>query len=249
MTNLPAARGSLPVPDPAAPGTIASLPQWVETSLDALEYAATVKGGKMAMAWQIPESKCPDAATRAALHKNADALLAVVAPTPRNDADSLKATALIVMRLLKSTAGRALDDLSADALVDSYLDSLDDIPSWAVKEAVRKWNRGECGDGHDYQWRPAPAVLRKIAAAESWKIEGRALRLRALAQSIPRPEYSVDHRQEMMERLRRLFHAILGREDPIDRMRREARKESEAQLAKDRARVLAEIEAAEKGPA
>jgi hypothetical protein len=45
----------------------------------------------------------------------------------------------------------------------AYLDALDDIPAWAIADAVRRWNRGEAGDGLNYTFAPAPAILRKVA--------------------------------------------------------------------------------------
>jgi hypothetical protein len=42
----------------------------------------------------------------------------------------------------------------------AFLDALDDVPPWAIAEAVRKWHRGE---GMNYSFAPAPAILRKLA--------------------------------------------------------------------------------------
>ncbi|MBR1287574.1 hypothetical protein JQ597_36525 [Bradyrhizobium sp. AUGA SZCCT0177] len=44
----------------------------------------------------------------------------------------------------------------------AYLESLDDIPPWALADAIRQWNRGEAGDQH-YAFMPPPAVLRGLA--------------------------------------------------------------------------------------
>jgi hypothetical protein len=44
----------------------------------------------------------------------------------------------------------------------SYLESLDDIPPWALTHAIRQWNRGDAGN-QNYDFMPAPAVLRKLA--------------------------------------------------------------------------------------
>lgn len=44
---------------------------------------------------------------------------------------------------------------------EAYLAALDDVPPWAIAEAIRKWHRGE-GGGRDsnYRFAPAPAELR-----------------------------------------------------------------------------------------
>lgn len=45
----------------------------------------------------------------------------------------------------------------------AYAGALDDVPAWAVRAAIRAWNRGEASGDHDYRWAPAPAVLRDLA--------------------------------------------------------------------------------------
>jgi hypothetical protein len=41
-----------------------------------------------------------------------------------------------------------------------------EVPAWAVDEAVRRWHRGECGDEYNYSFAPAPGALRRIALQE-----------------------------------------------------------------------------------
>lgn len=41
--------------------------------------------------------------------------------------------------------------------------ALDDIPPWAIADAIKRWHRGECGEGYCYRWAPAPAELRKLS--------------------------------------------------------------------------------------
>jgi hypothetical protein len=51
--------------------------------------------------------------------------------------------------------------------VSVYLDdALDDVPAWAVENAMRRWHRSECGVLHNYAFAPAPGVLRGIALQE-----------------------------------------------------------------------------------
>jgi hypothetical protein len=57
-------------------------------------------------------------------------------------------------------------DETTVAKVSVYLDdALDDLPAWAVENAVRRWHRAECGV-HNYTFAPAPGVLRGIALQE-----------------------------------------------------------------------------------
>ena len=50
---------------------------------------------------------------------------------------------------------------SGKARANAYLVALDDLPPWAIADAIRKWHRGE-GGGKDcnYRFAPAPAELR-----------------------------------------------------------------------------------------
>ena len=234
-------RDPLPLPDPRRPSMIQSLPPWVESSLDALELSGV--SGKMT--YSIPESKSPTEAERASLIENARILMTFVVRTPANDEELLKATSILLLRMVKALSGPRLDDLSAEALTEAYLDALDDVPSWSVDAALKRWNRGECGLGKDYRWRPSPAELRRVSLDEMWVLKGRAMRLCDLARCEARREFSTEYRMEMLERIHRVIRAIVGREDPIDRMRREVREASQRQLAADRARVLKELKSEE----
>ncbi len=49
---------------------------------------------------------------------------------------------------------------SGKARGEAYLDALDDVPPWALAEAIRQWHRGECGPDRNYRFAPAPAELR-----------------------------------------------------------------------------------------
>lgn len=50
---------------------------------------------------------------------------------------------------------------SGKARASAYLAALDDLPPWAIAEAIRKWHRGEGGSrDSNYRFAPAPAELR-----------------------------------------------------------------------------------------
>jgi hypothetical protein len=69
--------------------------------------------------------------------------------------------ALIGRMLLAYPAGDASEEATM-ARCTVYLESLDDIPQWAVRRAIRQWDRGEAGK-QNYAFMPAPAVLRGLA--------------------------------------------------------------------------------------
>jgi hypothetical protein len=50
------------------------------------------------------------------------------------------------------------------ARAGAYLGALDDLPPWAINEAIRRWHRGEGGGSSaSYRFAPAPAELRYAA--------------------------------------------------------------------------------------
>jgi hypothetical protein len=65
------------------------------------------------------------------------------------------------MLLAYPVAGGSVESGRARAI--AYLAALDDVPPWAIAEAIRRWHRGECGHGYNYRWAPAPAELRELS--------------------------------------------------------------------------------------
>jgi hypothetical protein len=77
------------------------------------------------------------------------------------DPDRRRAAAIANM-ILAYPLGGSVGEHASRARGEAYRDALDDMPAWAVIEAVKRWNRGACGD-HNYSFAPAPAVLRAAA--------------------------------------------------------------------------------------
>lgn len=114
---------------------------------------------------------------------------------------------MIASLLLKG--GAKLDQQSSDAFTEDYLDAIEDLPAWAVREAIRKWNRAESprldGKPHNYDFRPAPPTLRRLSHHELAGVKGRIIEMQRLLTAEPLVEYSDEHRSNMMERLQGLF--------------------------------------------
>jgi hypothetical protein len=72
-----------------------------------------------------------------------------------------KARAVILSKMILASGGAALTERAAEAKAEAYRDAVDDMPPWAIAEAVKRWHRGQCGD-HNYSFAPAPAVLRDV---------------------------------------------------------------------------------------
>ena len=118
----------------------------------------------------------------------------------------------MIAHLLMKGGGQKLDKEAAEALTEDYLDAMEGLPAWPVREALRKWNRGESvkldGKPHDFNWRPTPPTLRRLAQYEMTPIKARKLQLEKLLQAVPLREFSEGHCASMRERLSRLIHEI-----------------------------------------
>lgn len=80
-----------------------------------------------------------------------------------NDAPETRRERLgIIAKMLLAYPVAGASPEAGKARGEAYLDALDDVPPWAIAEAVKRWHKGQCGD-HDYRWAPAPAVLRAAA--------------------------------------------------------------------------------------
>ncbi|WP_461333864.1 hypothetical protein [Bradyrhizobium embrapense] len=115
--------------------------------------------------------------------------------------------AMIASLLLKG--GAKLDQQSSDAFTEDYLDAIEDLPAWSVREAIRKWNRAESprldGKPHSYDFRPSPPTLRRLALHEMIALRGRLVELQKICDARELIEYSDEYRRGMLERLTDLF--------------------------------------------
>ncbi len=98
------------------------------------------------------------------------------------DARKHRLAILTKMLLTYPVAGASSE--TGKARAEAYLEALDDIPPWAIANAVRVWHRGEAGD-HDYRWAPAPAVLRVIARSQSEPLKPAIEHLEKLLAAVP----------------------------------------------------------------
>lgn len=75
------------------------------------------------------------------------------------------------------------------ARLEMYLEALDDIAPWAISNALKRWNKGECADiamGQlNYNFAPAPAILRALCKSELRPFENQAAKLNRLLSAVP----------------------------------------------------------------
>lgn len=170
------------LPDPRRPATLPSLPAWVERLKGAvrLELQMTPDGKSFEPndVLVLPPELMPSEDQRQAMILHCDNLRSFLEETPASSAAAETRVATAVSKLLTVLAGERKSDLVEEARSEVYLDVLEDVPCWAVENAVRAWFRHDCGTDergrpHDYKWAPDPGTLRQIALIETYKLGAR----------------------------------------------------------------------------
>lgn len=106
-----------------------------------------------------------------------------------NDApETRKQRLAIVAKMLLAYPVAGASTEAGRARAEAYLDALDDVPPWAISEAVKRWHRGQCGDNHDYRWAPAPAVLRLVSLEQLVPVRAAADHIAGLLAAVPLDE-------------------------------------------------------------
>lgn len=170
----------LPLPVPRRPGILPSLPEWAERCSAAVrpELQMTKDQTAFAEVLVLPEDLMPTQAQRAAMTEHVDSLRSYLQQTADKSVEFEARIATAVSKLLMVLAGEKKSELAEEARSGVYLDVLDDLPCWAVEEAVRKWFRHDCGNdekgnSYDYKWTPNPGTLRRIAFIVSFEMKQR----------------------------------------------------------------------------
>jgi hypothetical protein len=143
----------------------------------------------------------PTTEQRALIERHEKALAAIMEMTPYEDERHGEQTMMAVTKMMLVLPSRESGDLVGQAKGEAYMAALEDIPSWAVEEAMRKWYRAECGDKMDYKWQPGPATLREIAMIEVYRVMGTRRRLREILAAEPLQEFSKEHMESMKRRI------------------------------------------------
>jgi hypothetical protein len=192
-------------PDPRRPGPPPSWPSWVSVRLASLRE----EGEKQS---SLPPRLSLQPHERRALEAHCGYLSGLAAQTPTLNVDAeAESHVAVTNMMLALPAERATAD-SVAAQAEAYKAALDDVPSWAVVAAMRLWYRGEAGEGHDYNWRPKPAALRKVAARIAHESVGYPVwQMMKLLAAKRRREVPEAEREAMKAKLRALG---LGLEEP-----------------------------------
>lgn len=135
------------------------------------------------------------------IEQHEKALGAILEMTPYEDECHGEQTMVAVTKMMLVLPSRESGELVGQAKGEAYMAALEDIPSWAVQEAMRKWYRAECGDKIDYKWQPGPATLREVAMMEVYRVMGTRRRLREILAAEPLLEFSQAHMENMKRKV------------------------------------------------
>jgi hypothetical protein len=201
----------IPLPDVRHLDRMPSLPAWVASRVGSMrdETQRSTVDGKYRNLPTLPANLTLSPAERAEIEQHAGELEALCAQTPLNSDQWEGATLIIVTKLMLVLPAAQQNEAGAEATGEAFQAALDDVATWAVASAARRWYRGDCGENergqpYDYHWRPAPAELRKIAIQERWHVLHRVKTLRKLLTAEPLIEFSDDHRAAMCAKLSNL---------------------------------------------
>lgn len=171
-----------------------SLPQWLTSLIDAVSRTPTGEP-TWSRAPEIPASKMPTGAMRAAMEARCSQLEAMAAAGPE------ERTVAAVTKLMTFYATAGMTREQAAVRGEVFVDAVVDLPGWAVEEAVRRWFRGACGT-RNYDFAPSPATLREIASDIASIAAGQLIVLRRILAAKPLPAPLTD--EQRAENLRRL---------------------------------------------
>lgn len=149
----------------------------------------------------LPKSLILGSEQKMHVEQHVAALTAALAMTPIEDERHGELTLTTVTKMTLVLPSRDAGELANEAKGEAYMAALEDVPSWAVQEAMRKWYRAECGPKHDYKWQPAPATLRSVAMGETYRVMAVRRKLQEVAAAEPLREFSAEHEASMRAKL------------------------------------------------
>lgn len=198
-------------PDARTPAKLTSLPQWVAERCGRLKLEEqpdpiTRNSRKVPT---LPAEMIPNQTQRGLILKHAAELDRLLLMTPAQDYRLAEKTAVAVGKMMLVLPSKEAGEMAAEAKSEAYMAALDDVPFWAVQEAMRRWYRGEYGSSHDYKWQPGPAALRELATIETWRVKAVRRQMAQLLNAEPLIEFDEAHRARMVEKIKALGIGLL----------------------------------------
>lgn len=206
-----------PIRAPANPARLPSWPAWLQqrsAAVESVPQADPNHGGSHRAMLTLPANLILTAVERRMVEAHrADLARFLDLDQPFELREKMMTNAqahgVMIAGLLIKGGGIKLDQAASDQKTEDYLDAIEDLPAWSVREALRKWNRAESPrldpkKPHDFNWRPEPPTLRQLAYLELWGVKSRIQELEKVLNAVPRIEFSDEHRHEMLTKLQAL---------------------------------------------
>jgi hypothetical protein len=202
-------------PDVQRPAKLTMLPPWVQQRCDSLKRASQPdKQGIYREVPILPPGLILDLNQKLLVEQHVAALDDVLKMTPAEDTANGVSTLTTVTKMTMALPSKETGDMGGDAKGEAYMAALEDVPSWAVQEAMRRWYRAECGEKYDYIWQPGPSTLRAIAMTETYRVMAVRRKLNELLLAEPirefTPEQEAAMKKKIEEYLKRSAVALLA---------------------------------------
>lgn len=152
---------------------------------------------------RLPEGTKLSPSSRQQMVELADRLSMIMAD--KRPEDETKTLAILLSAFPRQGISAGVSDM----MIEAYGMAMEECPTWAIEEAVRRWITGKCGDKH---WAPSPPELRCAADEVILLARGRAAVLRTLAKA----EVAAPPTPEALDRARQFAEMIKARPIPQD---------------------------------
>lgn len=170
-------------PSERRPALIPKLPAWAVSLTAAARSEPQLVVGKDGQetfrdVMVLPAAMMPTADQLREIENHIASLRYYLFQTPENSDVAETATAMAITKVLSVLPSQRRSEIGEDIRNEAYLDVLEDVPHWAVENAIRRWHKHSCGNDergrpHDYKWAPDPGTLRKIALEDVYAMHNR----------------------------------------------------------------------------
>lgn len=201
----------IPLPNLRRLERMPPLPEWLASRVASMkDETQPDAAGKWRTVPTMPTNLILSAAQRETIERHVAELTTMCERTPANHDEAEAETLVILTKMMMVLPTQRQNEASAEARGEAFMMALDDVPSWAVAAAVRRWYRGDAGENergekYDCHWCPSPADLRDVALTEHWRVKGRAMTLTKMLAAESLIEYSDEHCAAMRARVSQLM--------------------------------------------
>lgn len=154
----------LPAVDPGRPWDSAWQPPWLISRLNAVST------------WdrkpEVPQALALTDGMRASILTRIDAMQAELKPA------SVRERTAIVAELLAFYSTSSQDEISLRAKLSVWVETLEGVPAWALREAVRRWHAGRLNPNTSFC--PSPATILNAAGLVIGGVQGQIVAMTRL---------------------------------------------------------------------